>query len=346
MVTNSEPTLQDFEALCFNMCHLMNEKAKSEPDYYLTKGAQKLEPEVKRALDDAAEGTAFAGTIELVSGQKFPDIVVAKRYGIEVKSTKDDKWSMIGGSVAEGTRVEGVETIYILFGKLRKPAEFAARRYEDCLCDIAVTHSPRYKIDMQLMGNTIFHKMGIPYDEIRKLNNPIQPVVEYFRSTLKPGESLWWINGEEAENKSIPVKIRMWNTLSKPEQSNILAQGLALFPDLFGESQRKYERFTLWLMANYGVISASMRDLFSAGGQTNLNINGTHYKGLPQKYNQLYIYHNQIRNVIMTVEDSLLEDTWGVANVVDRMNTWYQLVSGYASHDHLALSRFLKDVFE
>lgn len=52
---------------------------------------------------------------------------------------------MIGGSVAEGTRVEDVEHIFILFGKLHKPVEFRTRRYEECLCDIAVTHSPRYK---------------------------------------------------------------------------------------------------------------------------------------------------------------------------------------------------------
>ena len=29
----------------------MNDKAKAEPEYYLSKGAQKLEPEVKLALD-------------------------------------------------------------------------------------------------------------------------------------------------------------------------------------------------------------------------------------------------------------------------------------------------------
>ena len=34
-------------------------------------------------------------------------------------------------------RVEDVEHIFILFGKLHKPVEFKTRRYEDCLCDIA-----------------------------------------------------------------------------------------------------------------------------------------------------------------------------------------------------------------
>jgi len=214
--TNREPSLQEFEDLCNRMCELMNKKAQKEPEYYLSKGAQKLEPEVKIALDEVANGTKFENTIKIISGQRFPDIVAAKYYGIEVKSTKDDKWTMIGGSVAEGTRVESVEHIFFLFGKLHKPVEFRTRRYEECLCDIAVTHSPRYKIDMNLSeGETIFDKMGISYDEMRKSDNPIEPVVEYFRSTLKPGESLWWVNGEEATSGSTPVKIRMWKTISK-----------------------------------------------------------------------------------------------------------------------------------
>lgn len=244
----------------------MNDKAKAEPEYYMSKGAQKLELEVKAALDIVARNTKFENTIEIISGQRFPDIIAAKYYGIEVKSTKEDKWTMIGGSVAEGTRVEDVEHIFILFGKLHKPIEFRTRRYEECLCDIAVTHSPRYKIDMEVnKGETIFDKMGITYDELRKFDNPIEPVVKYFRTILKPGESLWWVNGEEATEGNAPAKIRMWKTLSKEEREELIAQGFALFPELFSNSPDKYERFTLWLVANHGVVSSSMRDPFSAG---------------------------------------------------------------------------------
>ena len=242
MQTEKDPALAEFERLCFETCRIMNSKAEEQPSYYLSKGAQKLEPEVKRALEQAAVGTIFENKIEMVSGQKFPDIVVAGRFGVEVKSTKDDKWSMVGGSVAEGTRVEGVEHIYVLFGKLHRPVEFRTRRYEDCLYDIAVTHSPRYKIDMELKaGDTIFDRMQISYDSMRRLDNPIEPVVSYYRSTLKPGESLWWINGEDAASGSAPAKIRLWSTLSKQEKEDLIAQGFALFPELFGDSRNKYE---------------------------------------------------------------------------------------------------------
>lgn len=346
--TNKEPSLEEFETLCERMCAYMNDKAKAEPEYYLSKGAQKLEPEVKTALDIVAEGTKFENTIEIISGQRFPDIVAARYYGVEVKSTKDDKWTMIGGSVAEGTRVEDVEHIFILFGKLHKPIEFRTRRYEECLCDIAVTHSPRYRIDMELKnGETIFDKMGITYDEMRKLDNPIEPVVKYFRSILKPGESLWWVNGKDATEGDAPAKIRMWKTLSKAEREELIAQGFALFPELFSNSPNKYERFTLWLVANHGVVSSSMRDPFSAGGQIDFEINGRLYEHLPKKYGQLAAYRNRVEEIVMSMDNNTLSNTWHTNNTgfQDRMKLWIDLVAKSAKAENFDVEQFLEDLF-
>ena len=41
--TNKEPSLEEFEEICNKACQLMNERASYEPEYYLTKGGQKLE---------------------------------------------------------------------------------------------------------------------------------------------------------------------------------------------------------------------------------------------------------------------------------------------------------------
>lgn len=347
--TNKEPSLEEFEQLCRNMCQYMNDKAKVEPEYYLSKGAQKLELEVKSALDIVAKGTKFESTIQIISGQKFPDIVAAKYYGVEVKSTKDDKWVMIGGSVAEGTRVDGVEHIFILFGKLHKPVEFRTRCYEECLCDIAVTHSPRYKIDMELpIGETIFDKMGISYDEMRKLENPINPVVKYFRSILKPGESLWWLNGNDATEGQAPVKIRMWKNLSKLERENLIAQGFALFPELFSNSSNKYERFTLWLVSNHGVVSSSMRDPFSAGGKIDFEVNGHKYAHIPQKYGQLASNKEKVEQFIKTIDGEILATTWQISqdNFEDRMKSWICLVAKSAPKENFDVENFLKDIFD
>lgn len=346
--TNKEPSLEEFELLCNRMCTYMNDKAKAEPEYYLSKGGQKLETEVKTALDIVAKGTRFENTIEMISGQRFPDIVAARYYGVEVKSTKDDKWTMIGGSVAEGTRVEDVEHIFILFGKLHKPIEFRTRRYEKCLCDIAVTHSPRYKIDMELKeGETIFDKMEITYDEMRKLDNPIDPVVKYFRSILKPGESLWWVNGKDATEGNTPAKIRMWKTLAKAEREELIAQGFALFPELFSNSPNKYERFTLWLVANYGVVSSSMRDPFSAGGQVDLEVNGHLYEHLPKKYGQLAANKNRVEEIIMSLDDNTISITWHTVNTEfkDRMKNWINLVAKEADAERFNALQFLEDLF-
>jgi hypothetical protein len=346
--TNKEPLLTEFDDLCKTMCNIMNQKAIDEPDYYRSKSAQKLEPEVKIALDMAAVGTKFENTIEIVSGQRFPDIVAAKYYGIEVKSTKDDKWSVIGGSVAEGTRVEGVEHIYILFGKLHNPTEFKVRRYEECLSDIAVTHSPRYKIDMDLpVGDTIFDKMGIQYEELRKQEDPIGPVVEYYRRLLKPGESLWWINGADAADGAVSPKLRMWTVLNKQDKVDMLAQGFALFPEIFSNHINKYERFTFWLVSSHGVLSRAMRDPFSAGGQVDLTINGNEYKKIPKKYAQLNSYKDKVSYIINNESIETLCDTWHLSvNVVeDRMKTWVKLVSEQASYEKFNVNEFLSNIF-
>ncbi len=347
--TNREPSLEEFELLCQRMCAYMNDRAKAEPEYYLSKGAQRLEPEVKAALDIVAKGTRFENTIEIIGGQRFPDIVVARYYGVEVKSTKEDKWTMIGGSVAEGTRVEDVEHIFILFGKLHKPIEFRIRRYEECLCDIAVTHSPRYKIDMELKkGETIFDKMGIPYHEMLKLANPIEPVVEYFRSILKPGESLWWVNGKDAAEGDAPAKIRMWKTLSKEEREELVAQGFALFPELFSRRLNKYERFTLWLVANHGVISPSMRDPFSAGGQIDIRVNGHLYRQLPRKYGQLAACKTRVKETVMSLDNDTISFAWNtvVERAGARMGRWISLVAEEAEPERFPVKEFLEDLFE
>ena len=38
-------------------------------------------------MSELAVGTPFEDSIELIGGQKFPDIIAKKFYGIEVKTT-------------------------------------------------------------------------------------------------------------------------------------------------------------------------------------------------------------------------------------------------------------------
>ena len=82
---NPKPSMQEFADLMRRTDILLNKEALSNPEYYKRRGGSPLEDDVKVVLDECAKGTTFAGTIEKISGQRFPDIVAAKFYGVEVK---------------------------------------------------------------------------------------------------------------------------------------------------------------------------------------------------------------------------------------------------------------------
>ncbi len=192
-VQTNVPPIGAFNSLMSKTDDLLNNDAIKRQNYYSSLKPNQLEEVVTDALCDCAKNTAFEGTISLVSGACFPDIVAHNYYGIEVKSTNKNKWVSTGSSILESTRVQSVERIFLTFGKLGKPVSFKSRPYEECLSGIAVTHYPRYLIDMELpKGESIFEQMKIPYDDFRKLSNPIEPVSKFYKQNLKPGQTLWW----------------------------------------------------------------------------------------------------------------------------------------------------------
>lgn len=164
--------------------NILNEDARNNPSLYRHLSSAELEECSVEKIKQACKDTPFdANEVKLISGQRFPDIIAEKYYGIEVKKTKQDNWKSVGSSIVESTRDKFVEDIYILFGKMGgKYPEFACRPYEDVMYDIAVTHSPRYLIDMELQkGHTIFDKMNIPYNELRSDRTSIDKVRSYYK---------------------------------------------------------------------------------------------------------------------------------------------------------------------
>ena len=85
---NTRPELDEFKRLMKKTDVILNDDAKSRPEYYAPRGGNPLEDDVLEALKESAIGTPFANTIVKVSGQKFPDIIASNYYGVEVKSTK------------------------------------------------------------------------------------------------------------------------------------------------------------------------------------------------------------------------------------------------------------------
>lgn len=115
---NTEPNRPEFELLLTNTLETLREEAKKSQEIYLALNGVKLEEQVVSVMRHNARNTPFENSIELISGQKFPDIIANKFYGVEVKTTKSNQWKSTGSSVAEGTRKEGVERIFMLFGKM------------------------------------------------------------------------------------------------------------------------------------------------------------------------------------------------------------------------------------
>lgn len=310
----------------------LQKDSKKRMDYYLNRGGVNLEKDIFRIVNEQAHNTMFEDKIELISGQKFPDIVAYvnanKAYGIEVKTTKQNKWKSTGSSIFEGTRVDDVKNIHLLFGKLANPVEFKCRKYEECLYDIAIKHSPRYLIDMNATVNdSIFSKVGVDYETLRQLPNPFKPIKKYFRENLKKGDDIWWIDSNEESVRDLGVKL--WSNLPSPQKDDLRILALAYFPNLLGRDSKKYARIATWLVSQFGIVNHALRDTFSAGGQ--IVIKGIKF---PKIYKYLIDDLNKIYENIESVEDDDIMHYWEI----DRINSskiiqWQKLCLLHCKND-------------
>lgn len=310
----------------------LNLEASTNEEYFKKRTGIQLEEDVYNILVKMAEHTPFEGSIRLVSGASFPDIIASGYYGVEVKSTIKNQWKSIGSSILESTRDQNVERIYLTFGKLGSPVEFRSRPYEECLSGISVTHYPRYQIDMELeAGETIFDKMGIEYDVLRKMENPVTPVSKYYRSRLKPGESLWWATDSEAEEGSVPPTVKLWSALTPEEKMLFTIQGYVLFPEIIGDNHSsKYQRFALWLATHCGVVNTNIRDQFSAGGKVDICVDGKTFANVSAVFGRINRYKEQIIFEILSTEPQLLQEFWKVRTIKDnRVKQWCEIAASY-----------------
>lgn len=251
-----------------------------------------FELDVHEALLASSSELKISWKIEYISGHRFPDIVArinAKQsLGIEVKtiSTRNKSWKIMGGSIMESTRVPDVSRIQIFCAK-QSPFEIKYRPFEDCVEDVAVTHSPRYMLNMDIaQGEDLFHRLHCSYDEIRKMPNPFEAFRNYMVSSKKQSLNetddvqLWWFSPNEKEfsrqelaeqsfaNSLVNSQIRFWRELSVEEKEKIKIQMIVATPSILGG---QYENACQWLLQHQGIINPSFRDSFSAGGQVIVN---------------------------------------------------------------------------
>lgn len=255
----------------------------------------------------------------------FPDIRIGN-FGIEAKFTVGDAWVTTGNSITESTKKDGFELIYIFFCKQGKKgkSDVMYRPYEECLSDIVVTHSPRYKINMELQEkDSIFKRMGIDYVSFCK-GNPIEKAKDYFRKIVKKGEEFWWI-----DNGVTPI-IRIFSDLDKNTQENFKVEALALFPEIFSRSPRKYDGPTLRLFQEYQARCSSFRDLFTAGGQVRIKVASGKTLKVPRIFSYLYRYAKEIHKALSLADRDELSRTWDkkLGPSDDLETIWLELVGG------------------
>ncbi len=319
---------RQFESLLEGTVSSLDKEAKKKPKLFLSRTSSQFEEDVLGSMSENAKGGPFENSIELISGHKFPDIVARDYYGVEVKSTQQNHWRSTGNSVLESTRIETVEKIYILFGKLSVPVGFRYRKYEDCLYDIAITHSPRYLIDMDLDDmKTIFNKVKIPYEEIRTSNNPIIPLISYYRRIAKPGEEPWWMDTGAGEIAGKPT-VSLWRNLTPEIRDDLRAKGMANFPEVFSNSPTKYHRLSTWLAGRHGIVDPSLRDRFTAGGQIELRFGESIYKRVPRIFLHLRRLASKIFDYLEAVNPEEIAEHWGLKSIrkSEIADKWVELI--------------------
>lgn len=286
---------------------LKNSADTKKIDYSKFQG-EKLEGVVLEQMKALAKDFSFnPDNIIHTEKQHFPDIISENYFGVEVKATKDKSWTSTGSSITESLREDCVKKIFLLFGRLSVPeVDFRCKPYEDCLCDISVTHNPRYLINMDLSkeDKTIFEKIGMEYDQFRTNDNRIDLIRNYYREKYKDNgrEMPWWI-GEDPENSIIRNEgsIRLYSTASQKEKDYIRLCGYILFPEVLNSH---YSNLALWLCSRHSIVNPSTRDIYSAGGQMNVYINNKLIRRNVSKSTcNFLMFIDKIRDVFLKKED-------------------------------------------
>ena len=302
-----------FAELMHRTENYLNNKSKQTPNLFQKLTPAELEYLSTDTIKQVCIGTPFTpDQIMLVSGQRFPDIIAGTHYGVEVKSTNKNHWISTGGSIVESTRDKYVENVYMLFGKLGgNPPEFKCRPYQDVLYDIAVTHSPRYLINMELDTNeSIFNKMQTSYDALRTSPNLIEQVRTYYKNkALKENkkEMPWWISDSNV-NSTTGFNIRLWSTIDAKEKDELIALSMILFPETITPkmSKHKYSNFILWLCSYRQIVCPNVRDIFSAGGKIK-SINGRSLSNpIPQVFANIVKYSKIIEPLINSNDEDII----------------------------------------
>lgn len=244
--------------------------------YLVSKGNQngfeELVPEIAQKIkSEVNDVTVFDYTVHL--GHHFPDmdlIVNQKRYGLELKSRNNGSWDTNGNSVFESITDEDYEEIFLLFGSKEPNRDHLLVKYDyywNVTTAINVTHSPRFKINMNATSSVFANSEE--YNKLREMDEK-QKVI-FLQTYLKKHTSgvKWFVPQSESSESVKPTSL---NSLPLDLQNQVKAEVLVLFPqDLITSKKADYSRAHEFIISNYFYYSSSFRDFFSAGGKWKYN---------------------------------------------------------------------------
>lgn len=282
---------------------------------------------VQAELAVIVEEYGFDATI-LSKAQQFPDLAL-QPFGVEVKFTDSDSWRSVANSISEGQRANGIEHVYIVYGKAGGTPETRWRRYEDCVVHVRTSHRPRFEVDMEADGS-LFDFWDITYQDFAdlQLEGRMQLVRAYARGRLKPGERLWWLESqsdpEDTTSHALELGVRLYKNLPEEEKRRLRAEAAILNPEIVksGRSRNKYDGVAMYLITRHGVLANQLRDLFSAGSvahKSNKERGGIYVQ------RSLQNLEPELAQVAEEIPDELFEEYWGeVPAKGSRLKRWLE----------------------
>ena len=254
------------------------ESVKVEPKYLVTgssnNGFERLVADVLKNMGMINKTPSVESVCAILHfGHHFPDITIylgngsrILKYGVELKSTQGNTWTINGGSFFESVSDPDYEEIYVLFGKIKKGKEehYSVRfkPYWESLVDIVVTHSPRYLIDLD-NHKSIFHSL-VEYQMVRNLSKPDKTkwVQKYLQENA--GGGTWYLPDQ--------IPPQDFSNLSSQQKQKLISEAYILFPaDLLKPRSANYQKISAFWLEQYYVYTTNIRDKFSASGKKTLH---------------------------------------------------------------------------
>ena len=323
-------TTEEFEALLDHCCEILTAEARSAG----FSSSKQFENRVREVLSDL---TINDTSIEIdfnSPAQAFPDIAMGE-YGVEVKYTTADTWRSIANSVLETQRVEGVQFIYIVFGKMGGTPEVRWGEYETSVIHVRTSHVPRFEVEIAVdpasARVSLFQQMGIRYEDFRQLD--MSEKMKYIRTyarKIHPDGRLWWIEEKQTDEHTLPIQARLYTNLSSEEKTRLRAEAALVCPGIVksGRDRNKYDDVVLYLLTYHGVLCHQARDLFSAGSVANPknDDNGGIYIKRALK-----LIEKDMRKAALEMDDAIFVEYWGESVLPEnRIARWLEKADAVA----------------